>query len=207
MQWVDMRKYSDSLKRDGGAFDSSDERITTALSRPGLYIVRFNKIDDNGTHVIKLGRTDITDDAKLINRMRDYHGANAFSHSVVAFGLTRRRKFDSEKTRNAQLAAITNYAEGDMSAFVKEQFARTGGRYGWCLVRPCPLAASGWRWLESEPARTTPTGQGVHQGGQRRLAGGAAGARKRWMEADSLLCYIMTVKMGGRTILYCTVQY
>jgi len=71
---------------------------------------------------------------------------------------------------------------------------------GWCLVRPCPLAASGWRWLESKPARTTPTGQGVHQGGQRRLAGGAAEAAGLWKVTDSVLCFIMAVKMGGRTV-------
>ena len=122
MQWVDMRKYSDSLKRDGEAFDSSDERITTALSRPGLYIVRFNKIDDNGTHVIKLGRTDITDDANLINRMRDYHGANAFSHSVVAFGLTRRRKFDSEETKNATSASRFPWSERSFSSALRAPF-------------------------------------------------------------------------------------
>lgn len=117
MQWVDMQKYSDKLVNR----NTSDERLTEALSRPGLYVVRFNNLHGTHVDVIKLGRTDITDEAKLRNRMNDYHGANAFSFRIVAFGLTRRRKFPNQKSKEANsIRSIVNEAENDMREFVNK---------------------------------------------------------------------------------------
>jgi len=114
-----MQKYQDNLK----SHNTSDARLTEALTRPGLYVVRFNNIHGAQTDVIKLGRTDITDTAKLRNRMNDYHGANAFSFRIIAFGLTRRRVFANSRSKAAhEVVSIVNEAENDMRAFVNREF-------------------------------------------------------------------------------------
>ena len=94
MEWHRLKLFDSSLKRDGKRFDDSDPRITEALDRPGLYVIRLNsRAPGTHYHVIKLGRTEPTSTAKLKNRLRDYFSANPHQFTVVALALARRPRF------------------------------------------------------------------------------------------------------------------